>query len=134
MSEEKDRTQAGVQISSAKPGEEEIARAAVRAALRQDGVLRMSTRFTETVWDSIPGVHAERSGVKVTENGRKITVDIYLIAEYGVSIPRLAWDVQTAVKKEAENTLGVSLAEINIHVQGVDLPGKEYRNDEIGRQ
>lgn len=54
-----------------------------------------------------------------------ISLDIYVIVEYGVRIPQLAWEIQSCVKKEIESITDEKVKEVNIHVQGVDLPGEE---------
>ena len=38
-------------------------------------------------------------GIKVSKDKEKITLDVFIVADYGVKIPQLAWDIQTAVKE-----------------------------------
>ena len=43
---------------------------------------------------------------------------------YGDNIPQVSWDAQTRVREACMSRCGVHLKEINIHVQGVDMPGE----------
>ena len=50
-------------------------------------------------------------GIKVEINDKTITLDVYVIVEYGVKIPDIAWDIQDKVKKTLEeigNIYGVT--------------------------
>lgn len=64
-------------------------------------------------------------GVKVTRDGDKISIDIYLIAAYGSRIPQLAWDIQKKVKLDVESITREEVSAINIHIQGVAIQGEE---------
>jgi len=65
-------------------------------------------------------------GVKVEVNEKEAKVDLYMIINYGVRIPDVAWNVQVNVQKAIENMTGLSVTEVNIHVQGVSFgPSKE---------
>ncbi|MGI6752519.1 MAG: Asp23/Gls24 family envelope stress response protein [Anaerovoracaceae bacterium] len=55
--------------------------------------------------------------INITEKG--VHVDIYVIVNYGVKIPEVAWNIQEGVKSEIESLTNLCTSEINIHVQGV---------------
>ena len=44
---------------------------------------------------------------------------IYIIVEYGVRIPEIAFEIQTKVKKAVETMTGLKVREVNVNVQGV---------------
>ena len=46
------------------------------------------------------------------------------MADYGVKIPQLAWDIQNEVKKSVSGITDQILNAVNIHVQGVSLPNR----------
>jgi uncharacterized alkaline shock family protein YloU len=49
-----------------------------------------------------------------------------------VRIPDVAWSIQEKVKKMVEKMTGSKVAEVNIHVQGVNIfKGKENLNEKI---
>lgn len=97
-----------------------------------DGVDSMSSTLTEAIADTLPGGRSRSRvrGVHLDERGDSCSVDLYLNAEYGKSIPELAWNVQTAVSARVMEELSVRLKKINIHVQGVRCPGKQKKREE----
>ncbi|MCK1977605.1 Asp23/Gls24 family envelope stress response protein [Jeotgalicoccus huakuii] len=60
-------------------------------------------------------------GVIVENNEGKLTIELYIIAGYGVKISEVASNVQTSVKYKLEKTLGLNIEAVNIHVQGVRI-------------
>ncbi len=50
--------------------------------------------------------------------------DIDLIIDYGMKIPDVAWNVQTAVIETVESITSKTPDEVNIHVEGVKLKEK----------
>ncbi|AEE91545.1 conserved protein of unknown function [Tepidanaerobacter acetatoxydans Re1] len=69
-------------------------------------------------------------GVKVEVNEKEAVVDLYVIVDYGVRIPEVAWNVQENVKKAIENMTGLSVVEVNIHVQGVNFDSPTVKEEE----
>lgn len=67
-------------------------------------------------------------GVKAQVSEKDTTIDLYIIVEYGTRIPDIAWEIQNRVKTAVENMTGLRVLEVNIHVQGVNLP-KEVKED-----
>jgi len=63
-------------------------------------------------------------GIKVEITEKAISIDIYLIVEYGVKIPDIAWDVQDKVKKEVEDMVGMPVSAVNVHIQGINFKKK----------
>ena len=55
---------------------------------------------------------------------------MFVVVDYGVKIPQLAWDIQTAVKEHVLKIINIKVNAVNIHVQGVSLPKKFRRNNE----
>ena len=53
-------------------------------------------------------------GVKVEVGEKEAVVDLYMIVNYGVRIPEVAWNVQENVKKAIENMTGLNLSLIHI--------------------
>ncbi|HED24347.1 MAG TPA: Asp23/Gls24 family envelope stress response protein [Firmicutes bacterium] len=64
-------------------------------------------------------------GVKVDVGEEEAKIDIFIIVEYGVRIPDVAWDIQESVKKALETMTGLRVSQVNIHVQGVQFPEEE---------
>ncbi len=60
-----------------------------------------------------------RRGVEVQRNGDQIIIDLYVIIEYGIRISEVARNIQENVKFSVEKSLGVPVAQVNVHVQGL---------------
>lgn len=60
-------------------------------------------------------------GVKVEVGEHEVAVDLFIVVEFGVSIPEVALGVQEAVKEAIESMTGLKVVEANVHVQGVNF-------------
>jgi uncharacterized alkaline shock family protein YloU len=58
-------------------------------------------------------------GVEVNYDGQNITIDIYVIIEYGTRIKAVATSVRNTVRYHVEKALGMPVGQINVHVQGL---------------
>jgi uncharacterized alkaline shock family protein YloU len=57
--------------------------------------------------------------VRVQEDG--IVIDVYVIIEYGTRIAAVARSVMNVVQYSVERALGISVAEVNVHVEGLRI-------------
>jgi uncharacterized alkaline shock family protein YloU len=90
------------------------------AATEVEGVAGMSGGIVGGIAE-ILGRKNLSKGVKVEVGEKEATVDLYMIVNYGIRIPEVAWNVQENVKKAIENMTGLSVVEVNIHIQGVSF-------------
>ncbi|GAF66116.1 Asp23/Gls24 family envelope stress response protein [Alkalihalobacillus trypoxylicola] len=60
-----------------------------------------------------------RRGVVIREEEDHIHIDMYIIVSYGTKISEVAHNVQTKVKYQLEQMLGLDVDSVNIFVQGV---------------
>ena len=60
-------------------------------------------------------------GVKVSVENNKAVLDLYIIVEYGVKIPDVAWNIQEKVKSEVEAMTGLEVEAVNVNVAGIDV-------------
>jgi uncharacterized alkaline shock family protein YloU len=58
-------------------------------------------------------------GVEVIFDGESITIDLYIIIEYGTRVKSVANSVSNTVKFHVEKTLGMPVKAVNVHVQGL---------------
>ncbi|MEG6522582.1 Asp23/Gls24 family envelope stress response protein [Desulfotomaculum sp. 1211_IL3151] len=72
-------------------------------------------------------------GVKVEVGEKEAAVDLFVIVEFGVRIPDVATQIQMNVKRAIEGMTGLSVVEVNIHVQGVTFPNTDTKEDESNR-
>lgn len=61
-------------------------------------------------------------GIVIREEADEVHIDLYIIVSYGVKISEVAHEVQTRVKLQLKQMLGLDVDSINIFVQGVRVP------------
>lgn len=65
---------------------------------------------------------SRRAGaVKVTTNGDRIYIDVYVIIKFGVSINAVAESLKESVKYRVEKFTGMIVDTVNVNVIGVKL-------------
>lgn len=62
-----------------------------------------------------------KGGVMVRVDQGRIVIDLYIIIEYGTRIASVARSAMNVVKYNVEQALGVPVAEVNVHVQGLHI-------------
>lgn len=62
-----------------------------------------------------------RHGVNVRVEDDQIIIDVYVIVEYGTRIASVAKSVMNAVQFNVERALGVPVAQVNVHVEGLRI-------------
>jgi uncharacterized alkaline shock family protein YloU len=60
-------------------------------------------------------------GVDIAFIGTDIKIDIFIIIEYGTRIKSVAASVSESVKYQVENTTGLTVNQVNIHVRGLRI-------------
>lgn len=110
-----DETMGNVKISV-----DVVARIASIAASEIEGVSSMYQSFVDGVAQKLGKKNASQ-GVKVEIVDEIANIDLYLVVEYGVKIPELAWNVQESVKANVESMTGLNVAAVNIHIEGIDF-------------
>lgn len=63
----------------------------------------------------------EEKGIKVMERDGRITIDLFVIFEYGVVIPRVARNLQENVYHELSRMIGSPPESVNVHILGLNL-------------
>lgn len=94
------------------------------AATEVDGVVGMAGGLVGGITEMLGRRNLAR-GVRVEVGEREAAVDLYIIVEYGVRIPRVAQRVQENVKRALESMTGLEVVSVNIHIQGVAFPTEE---------
>lgn len=115
-------------LGSVKIAGEVVSVIAGLAAMEVQGVAGMSSGITGDIAELL-GRRNLAKGVKVEVGEREAAVDLYLIVEYGVRIPEVAWKVQQNVKQAIESMTGREVVEVNVHVQGVNFPSEEKKEE-----
>lgn len=60
-----------------------------------------------------------KRGIDVRVEDGRISIDVYVIIEYGTRIATVARSVMNVVKFSVERALGLPVAEVNVHVAGL---------------
>jgi len=60
-------------------------------------------------------------GVKVREDEAGLTLDIYIVVEYGLRIKSVTNSVANTVKYNVEKTVGLPVNHVNVHVRGLRI-------------
>ncbi len=93
------------------------------AVLETEGVAGMSAGIADNI-SQVLGRKGAPKGVKVELADKEVTIDLYLVVDFGARIPDVAWRVQEKVKAAIETMTGLTVKAINIHVQGVSFEAK----------
>ena len=64
-------------------------------------------------------------GVTVEVGERQVAVDITIVAEYPSSLQKVANDVRAAVYTAIEDIVGMDVAEVNVTINDVHIPGED---------
>jgi len=95
------------------------------AAMEVKGVYGMSGGMVDGITELLKKKNLAK-GVKVEVGEKEAAVDLYIVVEYGAKIPEVAVAVQENVKRAIESMTGLSVVEVNVHIQGV-----EFRQEEL---
>ena len=94
------------------------------AAMEVEGVASLAGNATRELISKI-GIKTLSKGVKVDVLEDVVTIDAALNLKYGFNIKTVSEKVQEKVKVAIENMTGLSVADVNIRVMGVDVPEEE---------
>lgn len=98
-----------------------IAKVASQAAMECYGIVdTVSRRFTDSLAELFKK-DTRGKGVKVTTDGDKIYIDVYVIIKFGVSINAVAQSLKESVKYCVERFTGMIVDSVNVNVIGVRL-------------
>ncbi|NLN49404.1 MAG: Asp23/Gls24 family envelope stress response protein [Clostridiales bacterium] len=108
------------EYGSVKISDDVVAIIAELAAREVKGIIGMSGGIADSITEML-GKKNPAKGIKVEVGEKETAIDLYVVVEYGVKIPDVAWQVQENVKKAVETMTGLSVVEVNIHIQGVNI-------------
>jgi uncharacterized alkaline shock family protein YloU len=101
-----------------------VATIANHAVLNSYGVVGMSSKNLVNGLAQVLRPDSKR-GVDVHIDLDQITIDLYVILEYGVRIATVARNITDNVKFSVEKAIGVPIAAVNVHVQGLRVSGQK---------
>ncbi len=68
-------------------------------------------------------------GVKVEVGEKQVAADVTIVAEYPVSLQQVADGVRSSVARALQQIVGMEVAEVNVTVQDVYIPGDDNDDD-----
>ncbi|KRK79967.1 Asp23/Gls24 family envelope stress response protein [Companilactobacillus nodensis] len=83
-----------------------------------DGVYEMRGTLSNRI-DSLFGIINHGKGVDVVFDDDKISANVFVYLEYGVSIPKVSLEIQKSAIEQLEFMTDLALKEINVHVVGL---------------
>lgn len=64
-------------------------------------------------------------GISVAVGEAQITVDVTIVAEYPVSLQKVADDVRAAIHRDMVDLVGVGVVEVNVTIDDVHVPSDD---------
>lgn len=107
-----------------------VAITAALAASEVDGVASMSGGIAAGIAQRLGRKNLSR-GIKVDVRNEDCDIDVYIIVKYGVNIPNVCNNIREKTKNAIEDTVGLKVATVNIHVQGLSIGDDEELTEEM---
>jgi uncharacterized alkaline shock family protein YloU len=99
-----------------------IATIAARAVFGCYGVVGMSAKTLRDGLAVLLQKESPHRGVEVQlVDHQQITIDLYVVMEYGLRISEVSQNIMDAVKFAVERALGMPVVQVHIHVQGLHI-------------
>jgi uncharacterized alkaline shock family protein YloU len=97
-----------------------MATIAAQAAIQSYGVVGMTSK---NIMDGIADILTRdpRHGVDIDVIDDELVIDLYIIIEYGTRIASVATSVANGVQYQLERAVGLRVAAVNVHVQGLRI-------------
>lgn len=90
------------------------------AASEVKGIASMRGNFATGVVERFGGTsHSKGVKVELTEEG--ILIDLFVVIEFGLSIPQVAERLQKNIRQTLMTMTALEIGEINIHVVGIQM-------------
>lgn len=98
-----------------------VAGIAINAAKETEGIANVTGKFAAS---DIKAMFAKKNlgnGVKIDYLDEGIVLDMFVVVEFGISIPKVAKELQDNVKQSVSTMTGLNVLAVNINVVGVAL-------------
>ncbi len=97
-----------------------IATIAYQSSLESYGVVGLAAKnFAQGIAHAL--VKDPLMGVEVRQDENTISIDLYIIVEYGTRIKSVASSVAESVRYHVEKSTGLQVKEVNVHVRGLRI-------------
>lgn len=83
------------------------------------GVVGMAKKnATDGIWELIKGENLSK-GVKIRDKNDQLSIELFIIVEYGTKISVIANNIIQKIKYNVENLTGLKVSSVTVNVQGV---------------
>ncbi|AWE07920.1 Asp23/Gls24 family envelope stress response protein [Lysinibacillus sp. 2017] len=91
------------------------------AATEVEGIASTRGNFASGVVERF-GKKVHSKGIKsaMSEEGN-ILIDVFCTVKYGMSIPKVAKDVQSSIRQAIQNMTAIETSEVNVHITGIQF-------------
>ena len=139
MEEENKETQELQEITpqndeSIKIANDVVASIAGVAVSEVPGVYGMAGGIAGGISEVFSGKKNLAKGIKVDVTEKETKIDVNIIVEYGTRIPDVAFEIQKRVKKAVETMTGLKVLNVNIHIQGINIPENRENKENTEQQ
>lgn len=110
-----------------------VAKIAGIAAREVPGVFALgggAARLVGAIRETVAGADLSQ-GVKVEVGETQVAVDVTIVVEYPQPLQAVSSDVRAAVARAVEQLVGMEVAEINVIVSDVHIPGEDTAETEV---
>ena len=101
--------------------EEVLSVISAAAAAEVEGVGGLAANLGSDIAELLGGKKNLSKGIRITVEEESIRIDLSILIKYGYTILDVAKKVQTAVYNAVENTSGLTVECVNVHVAGVSF-------------
>lgn len=74
------------------------------------------------------GLKSHAKGIKVELSEAGVLIDVFVVLDYGVTIPVIAQKVQENIRQTLVNMTALEIQEINVHVVGIQMDKETDEN------
>ncbi len=96
-----------------------------------EGVSGMCNTFAGGLAEKLGAKKNPTKGIKVEIKETSVVIDLYIIVEFGIRIPELAWEIQESVKSNVETMTGLLVEKVNVHIDGISFKKFESEAKEV---
>ncbi|GEM04429.1 hypothetical protein HMI01_14170 [Halolactibacillus miurensis] len=76
------------------------------------------------------GLKSHSKGIKVELTEEGVMIDVFVVFDFGVTIPVVAQKVQANIRETLKNMTALEIQEINVHVVGVQMDKEDEQSKE----
>ncbi len=95
------------------------------------GVAGMFSSFAGGLAQKLGAKKSPTKGIKVEIKEKSVLIDLYIVVEFGIRIPELAWEIQESVKNSVETMTGLVVEKVNVHIDGISFNKSESESNEV---